>query len=79
MGSVSNGDGDGDGDGNENVVSKSNFSCLELFRGYSDVFHLENAGELVRDYMTTNGVKVRRKKEKLTVMRSRSRVNLKFG
>ena len=40
---------------------------------------MKNAGELSRVLITVNGVKAKKKKEKLAVMRSRSRENLKFG
>ena len=39
---------DGDGNGNENVISKYNFSFLYLFRDYSNLFNVKNAGELSR-------------------------------
>ena len=40
---------------------------------------MKNAGELSRVYITVNGVKVKKMKEKLAVMRSRSRENLTCG
>ena len=39
----------GDGNGNENVISKYNFSFVWLFRDYSNLFNMKNAGELSRD------------------------------
>ena len=38
-----------DRDVNKNVVSKSNFSFLCLFRDYCNLLNLENAGEIFRD------------------------------
>ena len=37
-----------EGDGNENVISKYNFSFSYLFRDYSNLFNMKNAGELSR-------------------------------
>ena len=68
-----------DNDGNANVILKYNFSFLELFRDYSNLFNVKNAGELSRAQLTVNDVKAKKTKEKLAVMRSCSRDNLKFG
>ena len=54
-----------DGDGNESVISNCNFPLLQLFRDYSYLFNLKNAGELSRVWITVNGVKVKEKKENL--------------
>lgn len=69
-----------DGNGNENVSSKYFFSFFWLFRDYAKLSHMENAEELPRVKISGNGVKIRKKEQRFTVMmRSCSRKNLKIG
>ena len=51
----------------------------QVFRDYSVLFTLKNTGELSRNWITTNGFKVKSENDSFVVIGSRCRQNLKFG
>ena len=68
-----------DGYGKENGSPKYNLALSQVFRDYSVLSTLYNAGELSYNWMGTNGFKVKTEKDCFDVICSGCRQNLKFG
>ena len=77
LGSLSN--DNGDGDGYENVTSKVNSRCFQLYRAYSISFNSSNVGIFFWRWILKDCIKVQEKKKKAIVLCSRPLQNVKLG
>ena len=75
LGSLSN----DDGNGNENVTWKCIFISFVLLRDYFNSLNFFKNSELSRNQIGRSSVQVKKENENLTVVRSRSPQNLKWG